>query len=193
MSQHVDRPAPPISAEMREHAKQNPDSWLYIADPGYTADGEEVPPEGIVGAYRIDADGEIDERFQFNDAYQPSELAANQQEPTNELEHVLARIAAGQLPESELPAAVLAAEVLLYAPSADDPMIYTAEMSDGSQLVPACTSASRVPADWPGFREMPGHALPELLNGLDLGLNLNDAIQAVIPHAVLAQAAAQRG
>ncbi|MBB5154517.1 type VII secretion system-associated protein [Saccharopolyspora phatthalungensis] len=192
MSQPADRPAPPISAEMREHAKQNPHSWLYIADPGYAEGGEDVPPEGIVGAYRIGADGEIDEDFQFNDRYRPSELTANQQEPTNELERVLARIAAGQLPESELPGAVLDAEVLLYTPSAEDTMIYTAEMSDGSRLVPACTSTSRVPADWPGFRRVPGQVLPELLDGLDLGLNLHDAIQAVIPNSVLVQAAAQR-
>jgi hypothetical protein len=193
MSQPADRPAPPISAEMREHAKQNPNSWMYIADPGYATDGDEdVPPEGVVGAYRIDDNGEIDENFQFNDGYQPSELTANQQEPTNPLEEVLARIAAGQLPESTLPAAVLDAEVLLYAPSAEDTMIYTAEMSDGSQLVPACTSVSRVPADWPGFRRVPGEVLPELLDGLDLGLNLHDAIQAVIPNSVLVQTAAQR-
>ncbi|SDX09261.1 hypothetical protein SAMN05216215_1007183 [Saccharopolyspora shandongensis] len=193
MSQPADRPAPPISAEMREHAKQNPNSWLYIADPGYAAEGEEVPPEGIVGAYRIDADGEIDEDFQFNDKYEPSEMTANQLEPANELEQVLVQIASGQLPESELPAAVLDGEVLLYAPSADDPMLYTAELSDGSQLVPACTSAARVPADWPGFRRVPGAALPDLLGGLDLGLNMHDAIQAVIPNRVLTEAAEQRG
>ncbi|MGP4016803.1 type VII secretion system-associated protein [Saccharopolyspora sp. 5N708] len=189
MSQPADRPAPPITAEMREHAKQNPNSWLYIADPGYADDDQEVPPEGVVGAYRIDHDGEIDENFQFNDRYQPSEMMANQQEPTNALEEVLARIAAGQLPESALPTAVLDAELLLYAPSATDRMIYTAEMSDGSRLVPACTSVSRVPGDWPGFRRVPGHLLPELLGGLDLGLNLHEAIQAVIPNSVLVQSA----
>ncbi|MCI2419662.1 type VII secretion system-associated protein [Saccharopolyspora sp. K220] len=191
MSQPAHRRTPPITDEMREHAKQNPNSWLYIADPGYADGDAEVPPEGVVGAYRIDADGEIDEDFQFNDQYQPSELAANQQEPTNALEEVLARIAAGQLPESDLPAAVLDAEVLLYATSEADDMLYTAEMSDGSQLVPACTSPSRVPADWPGFRRVPGRVLPDLLDGLDLGLNLHDAIQAVIPNSVLIQTAAQ--
>jgi hypothetical protein len=184
--------APPISAEMREHAKQNPGSWLYIADPGYATSGEEVPPEGIVGAYRIDADGEIDEDFQFNDRYQPSEMATDRPEPSNELEQVLAEISAGRLDESALPPAVLDAEVLLYAPNAEDRMLYTAEMSDGSQLVPACTSVSRVPADWPSFRRVPGTALPEVLGELALGLNLHEAVQAVIPSSVLAQAAAER-
>ncbi|MER7015031.1 type VII secretion system-associated protein [Saccharopolyspora sp. NPDC000359] len=185
-------PAPPITDEMRAHAEQNPNSWLYITDPGYGADGGEVPPEGIVGAYRIGPDGDIDEDFQFNDRYQPSTLVTDRPEPTNELERVLVEIAEGRLEDSALPAAVLDAELLLYAPREDDAMLYTAEMSDGSQLLPACTSAGRVPSDWPGFRRVPGSALPELLNGLALGLNLHEAVQAVIPHSVLARTAAER-
>ncbi|GAA4610818.1 type VII secretion system-associated protein [Saccharopolyspora hordei] len=185
-------PTPPITDEMRAHARENPNSWLYITDPGYGTDGGEVPPEGIVGAFRIDANGEIDEEFQHNDRYQPSKMVTERPEPTNELERVLVEIAEGRLDDSALPAAVLDAELLLYAPSEDDRMLYAAEMSDGSQLLPACTSAGRVPEDWPGFRRVPGSALPELLDGLALGLNLHEAVQAVIPHSVLVQAAADR-
>jgi hypothetical protein len=187
------QPNPPITEQMREHAKQNPNSWLYIADPGYAAEDGDVPPEGVVGAYRIDVDGEIDEDFQFNDQYVPSEMSANPLEPTNELERVLVEIAAGQRPEDDLPTAVLDAEVLLYAPEEDDRMVYSAEMSDGTTLVPACTSEQRVPEDWPGFRRVPGSWLPDVLGGLDLGLNLHEAIQAVIPNAVLTQAGQERG
>jgi hypothetical protein len=186
-------PAPPITEQMREHARQNPNSWLYIADPGYAAEEGDVPPEGIVGAYRIDPEGEIDEDFQFNDQYVPSEMTANPLEPSNELERVLVEIAAGQRAEDDLPPAVLDAELLLYAPEQDDRMVYSAEMSDGSRLVPACTSEQRVPEDWPGFRRVPGNWLPDVLDGLDLGLNLHEAIQAVIPNAVLARTARERG
>lgn len=195
MSQEPEqRPGPPITEEMREQARQTPDSWLYIVDPGYQDAGENVPPEGVVGAYRIDSEGEIDEDFQHNDEYQPSEQAMPMPEPTNELEQVLNRIATGEAPDTDLPPAVLGAEVLLYASeSEDDDSIYAAEMTDGSQLVPACTSSSRVPESWPGYRIVPGSALPELLNGLDLGLNLDDGIRAVIPHDVLTDAAASRG
>src|SRR5437016_9523139 len=49
------RPAPPITEQMREQARQTPGSWLYIVDPGYEDAGDDVPPEGVVGAYRIDA------------------------------------------------------------------------------------------------------------------------------------------
>lgn len=193
MSQPDERPAPPITDQMREHARQNPNTWLYIVDPGYEQEGDDVPPEGVMGAYRIDKNGELDEQFQANDAYQPSELTSNSPEPVNELERVLDRIAEGELPESELPGAVLAADLLLYSPGEEDDTIYAAEMSDGSQLVPACTSPGRVPGDWPAYRSVPGRDLPELLGGFDLGINLTDAVQAVIPHSVLAETASTTG
>lgn len=183
-------PGPPITDEMREQARQTPDSWLYIVDPGYEDSGEDVPPQGVVGAYRIDSDGEIDEQFHHNDEYVP---AAPEFEPTNELERVLQRISTGDAPDSDLPHAVLDADILLYADGTDDSALYAAEMSDGTQLVPACTSEARVPEHWPGHRAVPGAALPELLNGFDLGVNLDDPVRAVIPHAVLLQAAEARG
>lgn len=189
MSQPDERPAPPITDQMREHARQNPNTWLYIVDPGYEQEGDDVPPEGVMGAYRIDENGELDEEFQVNESYQPSELTSNAPEPVNELERVLNQIAAGELPESELPGAVLAADLLLYSPGEPDDTIYAAEMSDGSQLVPSCTSPERVPEDWPAYRSVPGHDLPGLLGGFDLGINLTDPVQAVIPHSVLAETA----
>lgn len=190
MSQQPEQqPGPPITDEMREQARETPNSWLYIIDPGYEESGENVGTEGVVGAYRIDSDGEVQE-FHHNDEYVPSMPPF---EPTNELERVLNRIATGQAEETELPPAVLDAEVLLYATEEEPDAVYAAEMTDGSQLVPACTSADRVPQQWPGYRTVAGTALPELLDGFDLGLNLDDAIRAVVPHRVLVEAASDRG
>ncbi|RCW47058.1 hypothetical protein DFQ14_101402 [Halopolyspora algeriensis] len=194
MSQQPERPpGPPITEEMREQARQTPDSWLYIVDPGYQESGENIPPEGVVGAYRIDSEGEIDEEFHHNDEYEPSEQSITMPEPTNELERVLQRVATGEAPEADLPPAVLDSDLLLYAPETDDDAIYAAEMTDGSRLVPACTSVARVPEGWPGYRTVPGSALPELLDGLDLGLNLDEGLRAVIPHSVIMETAASRG
>ncbi|ASU80463.1 hypothetical protein CDG81_21765 [Actinopolyspora erythraea] len=175
--------APQITDEMREQAKQTPNSWLYIVDPAYEASGENVPPEGVVGAFRIDESGEIDEDFHPNDEYEPGTSTF---EPSNELERVLLLIATGHASESELPAAVLAGELLLYAEEDDEDAFYEAELDDGSRLVPACTSVHRVPEDWPAYRTVPGAELPELLDGLDLGLNLDDPVRAVIPYDLLA-------
>jgi hypothetical protein len=189
-SSQAGRPGPQITDYMREQAKQNPNGWLYIVDPAYEDSGEEVPPEGVMGAYYIDANGEIDEEFHHNEQYQPSDLAFDLPEPTNELEQVLHQIATGAAPDSDLPPAVLGSDLLIYAPDDGELAIYAAEMSDGSRLVPACTSVSRVPESWPGYRTVPGRALPELLNGLDLGLNLDDGVRAVIPNSVLVETAA---
>lgn len=194
MTEQPAQPAPPpITDEMREQARQTPNSWLYIVDPGYQDSGDDVPPEGVIGAYRIDEHGEIDEDFQFNDEYEPSELTFALPDPVNDLERVLQRIASGEGHEDELPPAVLAADVLLYDPEngEGEPAVYAAELDDGTQLVPACTSPERVPEAWPGTRRVPGAALPELLAGLDLGLNLDDPVRAIIPHSLLAGTAAE--
>ncbi len=190
--QHEHPTAPAITETMRQQARQTPNSWLYIVDPGYQESGDDVRPEGVIGAYRIDEHGEIDERFHVNDGYQPSDLAFALPEPTNELERVLHRIATGEAPETDLPPAVLEADVLLYAPAEDDSQLYAAELSDGSKLVPACTSAARVPETWPNYRTVSGRALPDLLGGLDLGLNLDDGMRAVVPHHTLVEAATRR-
>ncbi|WP_019856386.1 type VII secretion system-associated protein [Actinopolyspora mortivallis] len=181
--------APQITDEMREQAKRTPDSWLYIVDPAYEAAGENVPPEGVVGAFRIDANGEIDEDFHPNEEYEPK---APTIDPVNELERVLERISTGNAPETELPTAVLAGEVVLYAEHDGDEDLYEAELDDGSRLVPACTSEQRVPEDWPSHRTVPGDQLPRLLGGIDLGLNLDDPIRAVIPYDMLVDAATEQ-
>ncbi|SDR08154.1 type VII secretion system-associated protein [Actinopolyspora saharensis] len=180
---------PQITDEMREQAKQTPDSWLYIVDPSYESSGEDVPPEGVVGAFRIDSDGEIEQEFHPNEEYEPR---VGTIEPVNELERVLERISTGQAPESELPPAVLAAELVLYAENSEDESLYEAELDDGSRLVPACTSAKRVPEDWPSHRVVPGEQLPKLLAGMDLGLNLDDPIRAVIPYDMLVESSTEQ-
>lgn len=183
-------PPPPITEEMREQAKETPDSWLYIVDPAYQDyDSDDIPPEAVVGAFRIDSAGTIEEQFHYNEDYQPSELTMSMPEPANDLEVVLQKIAYGEADDEELPPAVLEAELLLYCPEESDLSVYAAEMSDGSQLVPACTSPGRVPDTWPGYRKVPGSVLPELLNGYNLGLNLDDPVRAVIPHEVLVETA----
>ncbi|MHA6801587.1 type VII secretion system-associated protein [Bounagaea algeriensis] len=180
--------SPPITDAMRAYAREHPDSWLYLVDPAYQEDPD-PPPHAVLGAYRIRPDGAVDERFHANDAYRPSELASARLEPSTALERVLLRISDGRSAEDALPAAVLDDQVLLYAAAPADTTVYTAEMSDGTHLVPACTSHARVPTFWPACRPVPGHALPALLNGHDLGLNLDDPIQAVIPYRRLREAA----
>lgn len=51
-----------------EQAKMNPNGWVYrIA--GKFSETESIPPEAIVGAWQVDADGNISGGFQRNSKY----------------------------------------------------------------------------------------------------------------------------
>lgn len=59
----------PLPGEIEE-AKRNPNAWVYrIA--GRFAPNENVPPEAIVGAWKVDADGRIVGAFNANPKYNP--------------------------------------------------------------------------------------------------------------------------
>jgi hypothetical protein len=57
----------PTSA-MIEEAKKNPNGWVYQID-GQFAPHEAVPPESIVGAYAVDANGKLTGEFKANPKY----------------------------------------------------------------------------------------------------------------------------
>ena len=52
----------------REEAKRNPGGWVYQIDGSYGPD-ERVPPEVIVGAWKVDEHGMIVGDFQPNPNY----------------------------------------------------------------------------------------------------------------------------
>jgi hypothetical protein len=53
---------------MIEEAKKNPNGWVYQID-GQFAPHEAVPPESIVGAYAVDANGNLTGEFKANPKY----------------------------------------------------------------------------------------------------------------------------
>ncbi len=61
--------ATPLPGEIEE-AKRNPNGWVYrIAGP--FAPNESVPPEAIVGAWKVDVSGRIVGGFVMNEKYDP--------------------------------------------------------------------------------------------------------------------------
>lgn len=59
----------PLPGEIRE-ARKHPNNWVYrIAGSFGPNDG--VPPEAIVGAWKVDANGEIEGKFRRNEKYDP--------------------------------------------------------------------------------------------------------------------------
>jgi SseB protein N-terminal domain len=175
---------PEITQEMRAHARANPNSWLYVIDPAFDADAE-IPPWGVLGAYPVDASGEIGAEFRPNTGYRPV--------PATELEQLLRLVRAGQRDEATLPAAVLAAELLLYAASPDDRSVTGFRARQGNVMVPACTSAAHVPAAWPGWRRVTGRELAPLLHGHPLVINPTGPVTAMIPAEHLVRTASASG
>lgn len=62
---------PEITDEMRAEARQQPNGYVYCIDSNYAPNGANgaVPPEGVIGAYPVDSDGNIVNDFQANPHY----------------------------------------------------------------------------------------------------------------------------
>jgi hypothetical protein len=178
---------PDITPEMRASAMANPNTWLYVIDPAFDADAD-IPPWGVVGAYPVNAAGEIAMNFRRNTEYRPSPTALRMPEPASALEQLLQLVKAGHRDQLELPAAVLDAKLLLYASAQDDRSVTAFPAKQGTVMVPVCTSVAYVPRAWPGWREVRGRELVPLLFGHPLVINPAGPITAMIPEKHLAEA-----
>ncbi|MGB3442932.1 MAG: type VII secretion system-associated protein [Actinophytocola sp.] len=178
-------PSPEITPRMRASAMANPNTWLYVIDPAFDA-GADVPPWGVVGAYRVDGGGGIDPEFRRNTEYRPSPTALRMPAPASDLERLLQWITTGHREESELPGAVLGSRLLVYASGPDDHAVTAFPDRTGRIMVPACTSAANVPAAWPGWREVQGRDLAPRLGDHPLVINPIGPITALLPAAALA-------
>ncbi|MGX7823955.1 type VII secretion system-associated protein [Actinokineospora sp. 24-640] len=171
---------PEITLDMRVAARANPGSWLHVIDPAFGPD-EEVPPWGVVGAYPVDASGEIQEVFRPNADYRPSPHALRMPLPSNEVEEVMQLVSTRHLERPALLPALRAAKLLVYSRDGQDTAVTAFPDLDGRVMVPACTSVARVPRQWPGWREVTGSTLAPLLNGYPLVVNPAGPITAIVP------------
>ncbi|SDC89071.1 type VII secretion system-associated protein [Actinokineospora iranica] len=171
---------PEITLDMRASALSNPNSWLYVIDPAFAPD-EDVPPWGLVGAYPVDARGQIGDRFRPNLDYRPSPTALRMPPPANRLEKIIQLIHTRHRPQAALLPVLLDSTLLVYATTPTDRTIVGFPNSAGKIMIPACTSTTHIPQSWPAWREIQGHDLAPLLNGHPLALNPDGPITALIP------------
>lgn len=54
--------APPITPQLRAEAKKYPGGWVYVLKPEYEGKSE-VPISGFIGAWSVNAQGEITGNF----------------------------------------------------------------------------------------------------------------------------------
>ncbi|PXY31444.1 type VII secretion system-associated protein [Prauserella muralis] len=180
---------PKITREMRANARANPNSWLYVIDEAFDPNGR-VPSWAVVGAYPVNADGEVVEDFHPNDRYRPSPKALGFPEPTNDLERLLQLVRTRHRPAEDLPPVILNSTLFVYAMSPVQRTVIGFHNTDGRVLVPAYTSKSLVPAEWPHARAVLGRDIVELLAGHALAINPHDVVTAVVPAEHLEQALA---
>ena len=110
--------APAITDALRAHARQNPGKWTYVVDPALDDSGE-VPTEGIVGAWKVDDNGEIDERFRPNEKYRPTPVARKWPEPTDMLDAVCQWAAAGWATPTQVATQMTESDLYAYAGAED--------------------------------------------------------------------------
>ncbi|WP_328607652.1 type VII secretion system-associated protein [Amycolatopsis sp. NBC_00345] len=175
---------PPVTPELRERARQAPDSWLYVVDPAY-ADTGDVPGSAVAGAYRVDERGEISGGFIRNADYRPSPQAWGFPPPGNELEAALQAAVTGRGDDAAVRSALLAATV--YTPSSPDQAVIPVQHND-VEAVPGYTSEGYLPEPPPGqaFRPVPVRELGASLEGRYLLLNPGSALEVLVPGADLA-------
>ncbi|MBB2498992.1 type VII secretion system-associated protein [Amycolatopsis echigonensis] len=181
---------PEITPEMRANARTNPNSWLYVIDEAFDARGP-VPSWAVVGAYPVNGTGEVVEDFHPNDRYRPSPKALGFPEPRNELEQLLQMVRTEHRPPEDLPRVILDSTLLVYALSPVQRTVIGFHNTDGRVMVPAYTSKSLVPREWPHARAVLGRDIVGLLAGHPLAINPHDLITAVVPAEHLMKALAE--
>jgi hypothetical protein len=180
---------PEITNEMRANARANPDSWLYVIDEAFDPK-EAVPSWAVVGAYPVNARGKVVEDFHPNDRYRPSPKALGFPEPGNELEQLLQLVHTDHRPADDLPKVILSSTLFVYAMSPLQRTVIGFHDPKGQVLVPAYTSKSLVPAEWPHARAVLGRDMVELLAGHPVVVNPHDVVTAVVPAEHLVRALA---
>lgn len=182
MSAATDRP--PVTEAMRQAARQQPGGWVYVIDPGFDPDGA-VPPEGVVGAYRVDERGEVTDDWQPNPRHRPTPAARGLPRPENPLEDLLQRVATGWASQAALVEALRDAEVLVVG-GRPDGAVFVTEGPDGARSVWAFTSEARARervADRP-LQAVPVRRLARSLPpDADLELNPGSGFGVRIPHS----------
>ncbi|MEU6017711.1 type VII secretion system-associated protein [Streptomyces sp. NPDC047515] len=132
-----DLPLPPVPDHIREAARQAPDHWFGVVDPGWT-DPAPPPPWAIAGEWRSGLAGEVVEWLP-NDDYRPSPLTLGWAEPTDPVDAAVQLAVTGYGLLHDVVTALAGAEVTVLRAADGGPLTVAGE--DGEPMVPVFTSA----------------------------------------------------
>ncbi|MFF2326488.1 MULTISPECIES: type VII secretion system-associated protein [unclassified Streptomyces] len=143
--QNTDGPAgqalPPIPDHVRQAAREAPDHWIGVVDPGWPATAP-PPPWAVAGEWRSGLDGEV-VAWQPNDDYRPSPLALGWRDPTDPVDAAVQLAVTGYGPLDDVVEALAGAEVTVLRAPDGGPL--TVSGSDGAPAVPVFTAPPHQP------------------------------------------------
>ncbi|MBB5955997.1 hypothetical protein FHS29_002578 [Saccharothrix tamanrassetensis] len=171
---------PPITDALRAEARRNPGGWVWCADPDVDPRHiEGVPDFALLGAYRVDPDGELTGETFLNPEYRPSPRRLGFPEPQSDFELVLGFVAAGWLPQERVIAAALDAQFIVESDGAGGLRIGVD--GQGRRFLPVYSSPGYVPADAATPMQASGRALLPALAGVTLVVNPGGAVGTELP------------
>ena len=181
------RSVPPVTEELRAQARTRPGGWLYAIDPAYDPEGRD-PPQGVVGAWRVDQQGEITGTFEHNPNYRPSARALGLAEPTDPVDAAIQAAATGAGGDERVAVAVL--EARLQLPEGAGGQLLTDAAGDGPAVRAYSAPAHAERSGWQRWRTMSGRELAATLPAdHDVLVNPESPASVRIPGTALRAAA----
>lgn len=178
---------PPITEALRAEARANPGAWIYAVDPGF-AGAASVPPQGIVGAWQSDEQGELSKEFTPNPRHLPTPQARGWDQPATPLERTLQLVLSGYVGDEQLAREFGSAEVFIFR--RPEGGIFLAPAEDGGQLVYVYTDADKAKSSGYGehSRTLGSPLAQALPDGVRIALNAGHHVSAIIDPADVTRA-----
>ncbi|ONI88603.1 hypothetical protein ALI144C_06090 [Actinosynnema sp. ALI-1.44] len=179
---------PPINDDMRAAAAQNPNGWVYCADPDVDPRFiEGIPLPVVLGGYKVGPDGQFTGETFVNEDYRPSPRLRGYPEPQTDFELVLGYVAAGWLPHHEIVPVSLEAPFLLETDGNGGLRIGVD--GNGREFLAVYSSPGYVPPDAQAVMQTSGRELAPALSGLTVIVNPGGAFGIELPGEDIMQAA----
>nr|WP_042188910.1 glycohydrolase toxin TNT-related protein [Kibdelosporangium sp. MJ126-NF4]CEL18535.1 hypothetical protein [Kibdelosporangium sp. MJ126-NF4]CTQ98019.1 hypothetical protein [Kibdelosporangium sp. MJ126-NF4] len=161
---------PPINDGMRAAAAENPNGWVYCADPDVDPrfiDG--IPLPVLLGGYKVGPDGQLTGETYINEDYRPSPRLRGYPEPRTDFELVLGYVAAGWLSHPSILPVTLDAPFLLQTDG--NRGLRIGVDGNGREFLVVYSSPGFVPPNTQDIMQSTGRELAPALAGLTVIVN----------------------
>ncbi|MFJ8859672.1 type VII secretion system-associated protein [Streptomyces sp. NPDC102451] len=172
-----------MTEAVRAQAAARPGSWVYAIDPFFDPAGE-VPPFGIIGAWKVDARGHLTGEFRHNSKYRPSPQSLGMKKPLDAVDAAIQLAATGYADEAALRNVISSSTVFLIPGSA------FAEQTNSAtgQILTVYTNEYYAPSSVPQLQSIEvSTLLTKLTSHTVLKFNPGSSASVQIPVAELRQ------